>query len=361
MYNLYQMSDPADLLLGRIAIEMNLVEPEIVREALHDQACEDGARPLGEILVAKGHLSRNQLATLLAEQKRRTGRSPTGAGEEGASFGKFFLEKQIGKGGAGAIYQAIQTDLDRRVALKFLHSEDPEDVQRFLQEAQTATLLSHPNIVPIYEIGEFDGRHYLAMQYVEGKTLEKVQVKPSQAAEILCRVADAVQHAHDRGIVHRDLKPQNIMLEPGGHVWVMDFGLARQLKTGSELVKTETGIILGTPAYMPPELAQGHKGDRRGDIYSMGATLYSLLTHRPPFDAPGPLEVLRKAVMEEPISPRKYDPDISRDLVSVVLKAMEKMPEERYQTAHEFKAELERYQKGEPVLSKRRPWFQPGS
>ncbi|MBI2900311.1 MAG: protein kinase [Planctomycetes bacterium] len=273
--------------------------------------------------------------------------------EGGKPFGKYLLLQQAGEGGFGAVYKAYEKGLGRTVALKFLHSENPEDLLRFVREAQTAAKLSHPNIVPLYEVGEFGGKHYIAMEFIEGQTLHRLRLEPRRALEIMRDVAEAIQYAHERGIVHRDLKPQNLMLGGDGRVRVMDFGLARQLQGGATL--TASGSAVGTPAYMSPEQAQGKRCDERSDVYGLGATLYELVTGHRPFDGRDALVVLDKVRSQDPIPPRRLNPKLHPEVETIVAKAMEKTPARRYRTAKEFADDIRRHLDGEPILARPAP------
>ncbi len=270
-------------------------------------------------------------------------------------YGNFVRVTKLGSGGMGDVWKAWDTALGRWVALKFLRQDDPEELARFVREAETAAQLSHPNIAAIHEVGEQDGRHYLAMQYVEGPTLEKF---PRRDRKLLVRLirdaARAVDFAHQKGIVHRDLKPSNLMVARPSrgdfHLYVLDFGLARRVQ-GEERI-TAPGIVVGSPAYMPPEQARGDAVDRRSDVYALGATLYELLTGRAPFAGTNVYEVLKKVVEEEPGAPRRRDPTVDADLEVIVLKCLEKDPERRYRTAAELADDLDRFLEGEPIAAR---------
>ena len=270
---------------------------------------------------------------------------PTEARISAQRAGKFIPTRLLGCGGMGEVWKAWQTDLGRWVAMKFLRTEGAEDIERFVREAQTAGALKHPNIVGIHEIGEHDGRHFIAMDFIDGESLAQLRLQPREAAERISEAAQAVDFAHAKGIVHRDLKPANLMLDAGEarRIYVMDFGLARQVKAGTTM--TMSGTVVGTPAYMPPEQARGEKADARSDVYALGATLHELLAGRPPFEGDNVFAILEKVVAEDP-------PTLPGELGVIVAKAMEKDPARRYQSARAFAADLRRHLAGEPIVAK---------
>jgi len=319
-------------------------------------------------------------------------------------LGDYQLIREIGRGGMGVVYEARQISLDRRVALKVLPFAavlDRKQIARFRNEAQAAARLQHPHIVPVYAVGCERGVHYYAMQYVEGRSLDRairelsslrpgdrraprsndVTPAPTAAttapgksrttpaalcsvhgtqqgayfrmvAELGVQAAEALQHAHECGIVHRDVKPSNLLLDTEGTLWVTDFGLAR-LPIDSEL--TGTGDVLGTLRYMSPEQGQGRAAlvDRRTDVYSLGMTLYELLTLRAPFQASDRHELLRRIEHEEPSPPRRLCPAIPVDLETIVQKAIAKSPDQRYDTAADLGDDLRRFLDGQTVRARR--------
>jgi serine/threonine-protein kinase len=285
--------------------------------------------------------------------------SPSAGPELPRIFGNYELVDELGRGGMGVVYKAWEKSLERFVALKMIlrgaHAS-VEDLARFRGEAQSAGALTHPNIVPVYQVGEQDGQAFFCMKYVEGMTLaQRVARGPlpqREAARILAAVSRAVHHAHQHGILHRDLKPANILLDSARQPHVTDFGLAKRVEGGANL--TGTGAIVGTPSYMAPEQAAG-SGTRptpATDIYSLGAILYELLTGRPPFLTASAIETLLLVRSEEPVRPRLLNPQIDPDLELICRKCLEKRPAHRYTSAEQLAADLEAFLQGEPVSAR---------
>ncbi len=267
----------------------------------------------------------------------------------GLRIGKYLLIEGIGTGGFGAVWRARDEQLSRDVALKFLHSDHPEDLVRFAREARMSAQLAHPNIVPVHEVGDHEGRPYLAMDFIDGKPANLARLEPRRAAEVVRDAARAIQHAHEHGVVHRDLKPQNLLVGRDGRAWVTDFGLARRVGGGGTL--TAAGMMIGTPAYMAPEQAEGRRCDERTDVYGLGATLYELLSGRPPFEGESALDIAMAVIGVEPKKPGTFRP-VPTDLELITLKAMEKDAARRYSGARDVADDLQRWLDGEPILAK---------
>jgi tetratricopeptide (TPR) repeat protein/predicted Ser/Thr protein kinase len=267
-------------------------------------------------------------------------------------LGKYALREKLGQGGMGVVYKAWDEHLGRWVALKFLTGGDREDQRRFLREAQTSARVQHPNIVPVYEVGELDGRLFIAMQYVPGTTLDRARLPVRRLLEAVRDVGLAIHQAHKQGIIHRDLKPGNIMVTPERQTFVMDFGLAKPERADSSI--SASGVVLGTPHYMSPEQATGHVRavDHRADIYSLGATLYHLLAGRPPHVGETSMAVLMSALNEDPTPLRKLAPEVPRDVETIVHKAMERDRDRRYASAAAFSKDLDRFLNDEPIAAR---------
>jgi serine/threonine protein kinase len=337
---------------------------------------------------------RAELAQCIADWKRFP--RPHGSAErlpENGTLGDFRILREVGRGGMGVVYEAEQISLGRRVALKvlpFAATMDSRHLQRFQNEARAAASLEHPHIVPVYGVGCERGVHYYAMKFIDGQSLAEVidevrKAKESQhrgtentekkqntamsslcslclcgstdfyksVAELGIQAAEALEHAHCLGIVHRDIKPANLMIDGNGSLWVTDFGLAR---TAADAGLTMTGDVLGTLRYMSTEQALAKHGlvDHRTDVYSLGVTLYELLTGKPAVEGKDREEILNAITLEEPLPPRRLNSVIPQDLETIVLKALEKNPGERYATAKQFADDLRRYL-GHEAIQARRP------
>ncbi len=273
-------------------------------------------------------------------------------------FDRFELVEELGRGGMGVVYKAWDPELQRHVALKMIlrgQHASPEDVARFRQEAKSAAGLTHPNIIPVYHVGECEGQAFFCLKFIAGPTLAKVvadgPLPQRQAAEILRDIARAVQHAHEHGVMHRDLKPSNVLLDDQRRPLVTDFGLAKRLVGDPSI--TGTGAILGTPSYMAPEQAEANgTPSPASDIYSLGAILYELLTGRPPFLASSPVDTLLLVRSEEAVRPKLLNPNIDLDLELICRKCLEKTPSHRYPSAAALATDLDAFLMGEPVSAR---------
>jgi eukaryotic-like serine/threonine-protein kinase len=265
--------------------------------------------------------------------------------------GRYQIIRKLGSGGMANVYLAADQELGRRVAIKILddrHARDDQFVERFRREAQNAAGLSHPSIVSIYDRGEAEGTYYIAMEYVEGRTLKELLVArgPSPlgiAIDYTRQILSALRFAHRNGIVHRDIKPHNVIVDGEGRVKVMDFGIAR---AGAASQMTEAGSIIGTAQYLSPEQARGAPVDQTSDLYSTGIVLYELLTGTVPFNGETPVEIAMKHLSQVPAAPSTHRAEIPRDLDYVVLRALAKDPADRYHSAEEMDSDLERIARG---------------
>jgi predicted Ser/Thr protein kinase len=370
------------LLLGKKLLERGLITPDQLREALVERARlvaggDSTGAPLGGILVSKGFLTDAQLVDALADNSR----TPLPPGSSSAvslpttapsvpqdpattHLGKYALVRELGRGGMGVVYEAVDTQLDRKVALKLLlvnPNLDAKDRQleqeRFVQEAQLSAKLKHPNIVTVYEAGILEGRQFLAMELVEGRPFGEWRqgVTVREQVALIRDVALAVHHAHEQGILHRDLKPRNILIGPANRPFVTDFGLAKSMGAAQGLSLTGSGAVVGTPAYMSPEQAQGlDRIDWRTDIYSLGVILYEIMTGRPPFQGESPIEILMK-VVKDPVVPPLQVVDggsalgLDKNIESICLKALAKKDRDRYATAQAFADDLAKWLQGDAV------------
>jgi eukaryotic-like serine/threonine-protein kinase len=265
----------------------------------------------------------------------------------------------LGGGGQGEVWKAFQSNPGRLVAIKIVkggYLASAEEVRRFRDETEIISRLDHPHIIPVYEVGEDRGHHYFSMKLMGGGSLAQrlaaYRDRPEEAADLIIEIAETVQHAHEHGVIHRDLKPSNILFDAEGRPYLTDFGLAKRF--GEDVEATESGSIAGTAAYMAPEQASGKKGvvTTASDVYGFGATLYAVLTGRPPFAGDSVLEILDRVRECDPASPSKFNPKVPRDLAAICLKCLEKDPARRYKTAQEVAEDLRKWRQGKPTVAR---------
>ncbi|MDQ4095474.1 MAG: Stk1 family PASTA domain-containing Ser/Thr kinase, partial [Actinomycetota bacterium] len=273
--------------------------------------------------------------------------------------GRYEVIGRAGSGGMAEVYRARDELLGREVAVKVLNerlSGDRTFVERFRREAQAAANLNHPNIVSLYDFGADGNTYYIVMEYIDGRPLADIiqaegPLMPERAAEIGVDVARALERAHNANLIHRDVKPSNIMLNSSGQTKVTDFGIARAMGGDGEQTMTQTGMVIGTAAYLSPEQAQGTPVDQRSDVYALGCVLYEMLAGTPPFTGDTPLSVAYRHVRENPQPPSAVNPDVPRAFDAIVMKALAKNPDNRYQSAAELREDLERFLSGQRVLA----------
>jgi serine/threonine-protein kinase len=272
---------------------------------------------------------------------------------------RYEIGKRIGRGGMAEIFQARDILLDRPVAMKVLFPEfatDPAFVERFRREAQAAANLNHPNIVAVYDWGKVNNTYYIAMEYVNGRTLADIlkqsgTLTPMQVCDVMSEVASALISAHQNGVIHRDIKPGNILVSTTGQVKVADFGIARALGAGVEQGLTQTGAVMGTATYFSPEQAQGVSTDQRSDIYSLGVVMYEMLSGVAPFTGENAVAIAYKQVHERAMPLDQRLTSAPPEVAAIVAKCMEKSPDDRYSSAEEVRDELRRFVEGMPVLA----------
>ncbi|MFM8266413.1 MAG: Stk1 family PASTA domain-containing Ser/Thr kinase [Ilumatobacteraceae bacterium] len=270
---------------------------------------------------------------------------------------RYELQRRIGRGGMADVFLARDLLLGRPVAIKALFPEfavDPNFVERFRREAQSAASLNHPNIVSVYDWGKYQNTYFMAMEYVEGRTLADYlrvskRIDPAKVVEIVVEVAAALSFAHRNGVVHRDIKPANILVGSNGQVKVADFGIARALNAPTESNLTQDGSVMGTATYFSPEQAQGGQPDPRSDLYSLGVVMYELVSGRPPFEGDNPVSIAYKQVHERPQPLNQVVSGVPRDLEAIIARLLAKRPDLRYPSADALRDDLRRFRRGEPV------------
>ncbi len=326
----------ADTLFGTIAIEKKLLTRENLHEALRVQAValmHGNKVRLGEVLEERGVLTREQVAQILQLQARR---------DDEVNLPGYEILSKLGQGGMGAVYRARQVSMDRVVAVKVLSPKlckDKSFVQRFLTEARNSAKLNHPNVIRGIDVLQHGSHFYYIMEYVEGESLrgilESGPLSEDKAIDVALQIAGALQHAEERRLVHRDIKPDNILINEEDVAKLCDLGLSKHAENRAAL--TDAGTVIGTPDYMSPEQARGEKDlDIRTDLYSLGVTLYHMLTGGVPFRAKNPIEVLRMHLKVAPTNPKEQIGDLSDEVCGIVMRLLAKKPEDRYGTAAEL-------------------------
>jgi serine/threonine-protein kinase len=347
-----------DSLLGRVVIEKGLATPEEVNEVIERQrqrsdTDDPSQSSLADLLIADGIVTRRQIDRLRPEvEEQRAKRQIPG----------YQLLERLGSGAMATVYKARQLSLDRMVAIKVLprkSTQKPEFVERFWAEGKAAAKLNHPNIVGALDVGKTGDTHFFVMEYVEGRTVfdditERGRYSEEEALEIAIQIAQALEHAHKAGFIHRDVKPKNIMITKDGVAKLADMGLARAV-SDYEAAEAEAGKAFGTPYYISPEQIRGEVNvDFRADIYSLGVTLYHMVTGQVPFDGPNPSAVMHKHLKEELVPPDHIVPELSTGLAEIIEVCMAKDRRQRYANTTDLLEDLEAVAKGEPPLQARR-------
>ena len=365
---------PGDELPNRLGSTMDLKVAEVLQDWMKRKESNTAESPaeLPAELVAKHPDLQPQLGRCIesisvldnSEFSQSAPLSPMGPLPD-LQIPDFRIAGLLGRGGMGVVYEAVQESLERTVALKILPqtSVDPMAAQRFKREAETAAALHHPNIVPVYGVGHHQGVHWYAMQRIIGQPLSQMLndfpdgVAIDEVIRIGIESAGALDYAHEKGVMHRDIKPGNFLMSDDGHIWLTDFGLARR---AADVTATVTGAMLGTPRYMSPETvfqSSGSVPDQRSDIYSLGATLYELVTGAALFDGPTPLDVLQQIRMADPPNPAAIRRELPRDLEVVLQKCLAKDPADRYQSAEALRSDLIAIRDGLPIKARGVPFW----
>ncbi len=360
------LTEDTDKRLAELAIARGYVAAETVHPLAEARTrrIQRGERPkpLAVTLCELGLLDRARAAALLKEVRaeRRSGVFPArSAPESERRIEQYVLVRELGRGGMGVVHEGWDTVLKRRVAIKMILDPlrtDPDDLERFRREARAAARVPHPGIVQVFEVGEHEGRPYLVMELVEGESfdalLKRQSIPPRRVAEIVRGVALALDHAHRSQVVHRDVKPANVLLDRDGEPHLTDFGLARDEAVTAQL--TNTGDVLGTPAYMAPEQARGVPGEQgpHTDVYALGGLLYRGLTGRPPFEAATPQGLLWKVMTQDPVPLSRVREGVHVDLETIALRCLAKEPGRRYPSAGAVAEDLRRFLEGEPILAR---------
>lgn len=345
-----------DTIIGRIVVDRGLAEPEEVQHVIEvaRQSVEDQNQfSIGDLLVENGYITRRQLARI---------REYAEAERSGQQIPGYKILGKVGAGAMATVYKAKQLSLDRMVAIKVLpekFTQNAQFVERFYQEGRSAALLNHPNIVQAYDVGKAGKYHYFVMEYVDGRTVyddiaKHKRLKEAEAIEIAIQIAGALEHAHAKGLIHRDVKPKNLMITREGVAKLADMGLARAL-SDKEAAEAEAGKAFGTPYYISPEQIRGElKVGPPADIYSLGATIYHMVTGTVPFDGKNPSAVMHKHLKETPTPPDQVNPKLSAGISEVIEMMMAKDPRERYPSCKDVLVDLRALKEGKtpPIAHK---------
>jgi len=357
--NSLQQHDSNELALARLVTELadraNRGDPLSLDEACkkHPEFEPDLRELWGTIVVTQAAGKEQNSAFLQSTAELSVPRL-----ELPCDFGDYVLESELGRGGMGIVYRATRNSDGLPVAVKMILKGDfatETDRKRFDSEAFAAAKLDHPNIIPIYEIGEVQGRGFFCMKLIQGQSLAerlgRGPMPPQRAAKVMAEISDAISYAHQNGILHRDLKPSNVMLDDEGKAFLADFGLAKESKNLVSL--TRSGAILGTPSYMSPEQAAGNRGQVgvTSDVYSLGAILYNMLTGRPPFLGASPVETVLMVLEQDPVSPRVLNRRADRRLEMIAMRCLQKPQDLRYSTAGELNLDVQAFLNNESVIA----------
>ena len=278
-------------------------------------------------------------------------------------YGRYQIESELGRGSMGVVYSAYDPQIDRRIAIKVLREDrvtSEEFVQRFLRESRSIGRLTHPNILTVYDAGKDHNTIFIAMEFLEGKTLSEVikerKLSIDEIVDIGVQVAGALDYAHSKNIIHRDIKPSNIFITRDNRPVIADFGIAR-IEDPTVIHRTQAGLILGTPGYMSPEQVRGESVDGRSDLFSLGVILYELTTGKPPFQGDTLPVLFREIMQDTPIEPKKEDSGVPQLLSGLIMKSLNKRPEKRFQTGRDMAQELKACHKrrGSDILGEKRP------
>jgi len=343
-----------DTILGRMVVDQGFATNAEVQHVLEAKRGEDASsKSLAELLVDQSVITPNQLSRLkgMVEAER-----------SGQQIPGYSIIGKLGAGAMATVFKARQISLDRTVAIKVLprrFSNNADFIRRFYAEGRAAAALNHPNIVQAFDVGQAGEFHYFVMEYVEGATVhdliaEKKRIDEATAIDITMQVAEALEHAHERGLIHRDVKPKNVMLAKGGVAKLADMGLARAV-TDLEAAEAEAGKAFGTPYYISPEQIRGEKEiTPAADIYSLGATLYHMVTGAVPYDGKSPAEVMKRHLKAELTPPDHANPKLSAGISQIIEMMMAKEPRDRYQNCKDLLTDLRAVRKGEePVMARK--------